>query len=458
MKLFDPHAVMTGASLQVLLHFAAEQGLAPELALARTRLSPEVMGVSHAEIEAWQELQVVRNLISALGQPALELGLQCGLRYHLGSYGMWGLALMTSATLGDAVRIGVQYIEVASYFNEIAVRAEGDRVTMTLDNASLPADVRAFLIGRDVASIGVILNTLLGTGHCWVKEIRIAYPAPAGAVCHALEELYHCSPGWHAGVTGISGDLAGLARRLPQANPVTSALCEAQCREQLQRLRSRRGLRGRLARLLLRESDASPTLDTAAASMGVSPRHLRRLLDQEGTCWRELKHDTRMRLAERLLQETDGGLQDIAVRLGYSDASAFSHAFKRWKRASPEQYRAGLRQHRSEHLAGVEPPPQFAARQALPSDDLDARVGRGFDGQGRDGPGVGVEYAGAAGGFDHCLYAQGVESVHPAQQSGEVEDRRWRIEPADGVVAVGGFLPAQDGVQRRRRLWRQIQP
>lgn len=340
MRLFEPHAVMTAASLQVLLHFAEASGLSPEQALSRSRLSAETVGVPLSEVEAWQELQVVRNLMQALQRPALALGLDCGLRYHLGSYGMWGLALMTSATLGEAVRIGVQYIEAASYFNEVSLHQTGDRVTLRLDGSALPADVRPYLIGRDIASIGVILNTLLGPNHGWVRAVRVAYPRPDADTTRALEHLYDCPVEWDAEVTEASGLRAGLTRPLPQANPVTNALCEAQCREQLQRLHSHRGLRGRLARLLIRESDSALTLEAAADTLGVSARHLRRLLDQEGTSWRELKHATRMQLAERLLRETSSGLQDIAQRLGYSDASAFSHAFKRWKQTSPDHFRA----------------------------------------------------------------------------------------------------------------------
>ncbi|MFX9593223.1 AraC family transcriptional regulator ligand-binding domain-containing protein, partial [Acinetobacter baumannii] len=58
-----------------------------------------------AEIEAVQELRVIRNLLAALqpaGLGATELGLAAGQRYHLTTMGVWGFAMASSPTLRSA--------------------------------------------------------------------------------------------------------------------------------------------------------------------------------------------------------------------------------------------------------------------------------------------------------------------------------------------------------------------
>jgi AraC-like DNA-binding protein len=47
----------------------------------------------------------------------------------------------------------------------------------------------------------------------------------------------------------------------------------------------------------------------------------------------------RMRLAERVLRDTDRAVSDIADSLGFSSESSFSHAFKRSSEMGPKAYR-----------------------------------------------------------------------------------------------------------------------
>jgi AraC-like DNA-binding protein len=51
----------------------------------------------------------------------------------------------------------------------------------------------------------------------------------------------------------------------------------------------------------------------------------------------------RMRLAERMLRETEASISTLAPSLGYASESAFSNAFKRVTGVAPTEYRAGSR-------------------------------------------------------------------------------------------------------------------
>ena len=48
-----------------------------------------------------------------------------------------------------------------------------------------------------------------------------------------------------------------------------------------------------------------------------------------------------MRLAIEYLRKTRMTNEDIASRLGYSDAANFRHAFARWTGKSPSEFRGG---------------------------------------------------------------------------------------------------------------------
>jgi AraC-like DNA-binding protein len=68
-------------------------------------------------------------------------------------------------------------------------------------------------------------------------------------------------------------------------------------------------------------------------------RALRRKLEAEGTSYRELLAEVRMRLAIEYLRKTSMTSEEIASRLGYSDAANFRHAFIRWTGKSPSDFR-----------------------------------------------------------------------------------------------------------------------
>jgi AraC-like DNA-binding protein len=51
--------------------------------------------------------------------------------------------------------------------------------------------------------------------------------------------------------------------------------------------------------------------------------------------------EVRMRLAIEYLRKTQMTNEEIASRLGYSEAANFRHAFARWTRKSPSAFRSG---------------------------------------------------------------------------------------------------------------------
>ena len=81
-----------------------------------------------------------------------------------------------------------------------------------------------------------------------------------------------------------------------------------------------------------------------ATTLGLSTSTLKRRLEEEGTTFREVRTSLlRERAIVRLLDHTLP-ISQIAVDLGYSDHTNFSHAFKRWTGQSPGEFRrAGSR-------------------------------------------------------------------------------------------------------------------
>jgi len=104
------------------------------------------------------------------------------------------------------------------------------------------------------------------------------------------------------------------------------------------------GLRGTPPELLrlqeLLQSDLRrPSLERAAAGLGIPSRTLQRLLKENGTGFRSQLGHARVRLAERLLCDHDVKLEAIARQVGYSTLAHFIHAFRRATGESPGEFR-----------------------------------------------------------------------------------------------------------------------
>lgn len=80
--------------------------------------------------------------------------------------------------------------------------------------------------------------------------------------------------------------------------------------------------------------------DEIARRLAISPQTLRRKLAAEGTSLREIRETVLRDAAVTALVDGDESLGEISQRLGFSEPSAFTRAFRRWTGSPPSAYRA----------------------------------------------------------------------------------------------------------------------
>lgn len=77
-----------------------------------------------------------------------------------------------------------------------------------------------------------------------------------------------------------------------------------------------------------------------AKRLGLSARRLREILIAEGASFRAIVDELRFETAKQFLATSHLELREIALMLGYSDATAFNRAFRRWSGEPPSAWRA----------------------------------------------------------------------------------------------------------------------
>ena len=318
----------------MLAELASEEGCTPHAALAATGLEDADLARPELEIAAGQELTIVRNVLRLLGD-APGLGARAGSRITLGMAGLWGFAMLNSGTTREAIDIALHYGygHLSFVFARPTVDLRGNELHIVLDTSELPADVRAFLIERDLAAHVTLIPQLLGAG------VRTRIETTLGADrARALAAILP-SHDVHAGCSrdSVAMPVGVLDRPLPMADPFALARWKQQCDDLLARHAtspSGSGLIGAVRAAILREPGRPPSLDEVAHSLNVSARTLRRQLAQAETSFRAIVGDVRRTAADELLDRGET-VSNVATRLGYADAPTFIRAYRRWTGRTP---------------------------------------------------------------------------------------------------------------------------
>jgi AraC-like DNA-binding protein len=131
-------------------------------------------------------------------------------------------------------------------------------------------------------------------------------------------------------------DGAFLNFKLPRQNPYLSEILTARAEELLKSLETSKTARGRVESLLipvLHTGEAN--IDMIAGKLALSRQTLFRKLKAEGVTFEQVLDELRHNLALQYLREKKISVSETAYLLGFSEAAAFSRAFKRWTGASP---------------------------------------------------------------------------------------------------------------------------
>lgn len=165
-----------------------------------------------------------------------------------------------------------------------------------------------------------------------------------GARPAEYERVYGCPATLGCSDGRIVFDAAILNHVIWQSEPSLLRLHEKMASEKLAQLQ-RTDLVADVASALGAGLEAGEIgLSDVARRLGMTERRLRSQLSEANTSFNQILTDYRSRLARRLLARTDENIEQIVYLTGFSDASTFYRAFKRWTNETPLEYRQRKRE------------------------------------------------------------------------------------------------------------------
>ena len=326
------HLTTLNAVSLVLSTFEAE-GLPSEALLAGSGIRAADLNRADIRITTNQEMRVCANAVAL----RREIGLELGRRMHVSSYGMLGYALLTSATLGDALCLALRYPALLGTLFELSLKVEDDQVWFCADHYHEDPQLAVFNAQLCLVSLKVICEDLIGQP-LPLLAARFAHSKPD---YHArYQHTFNCPRLFDAPDNAFAFAKQWLEYPLPLANTITHQAMAERCRKQNLEFTGRQTWLSRIRQLLAAQLNAAPGLEGLAEQMNCSPRTLRRHLHDAGCSYQELLDELRFERAKLLLHETEWPIYRIADTLGFSETASFRHAFVRWSGVSPSQYRA----------------------------------------------------------------------------------------------------------------------
>ena len=279
-------------------------------------------------------VDIVRRAIKLSGAP--WLGWDFGATLTLSSHGFLGYAAMSSETLRDAVELAVKFFRTRTTVVDLQLKVEGDTAILQLDELVALHDIQPFVVESLFSSFHFMGLKLLGEVPM-DGELRFAFPEPD--YYQRMKQLIPVPVLFDCAYNQMRFPASRLDQRLRFADPRLAKMAEAQCEQEMANIKSPPKLLNQVRRIILAQSGRFPSVDEAASDLHMSSRTLKRKLQQLGTSYQTILDDLRKGLAVEYLTQTEITVDDIAVQLGYSDASNFARAFRRWTGRSPSDYR-----------------------------------------------------------------------------------------------------------------------
>lgn len=318
-----------------LLDALRARGLAPEPILERAGIPASALSDPRARFpqRAFGALWLAAS--EATGDPAIALRVAVSVKPT--TLGVIGYLASASASGRNAFELVRDLTPILWEDVGCDLESHGDAVFIRCRTGVSP---RPHLFTIEYAiGLAVAMSRFLGAGRFEAIEASFSHAAPTATYAEECQQILGLPVRFAAAEDGVLLPGAMLDASNPFADAELRRLLERHAAEQLAGIQTRARLVARAracVRSMLPEGDLSA--DCVAARLGMSSRTLRRRLREEETTYQEILDDVRSELARRYLADERRGIGEVAFLLGFSDASAFTKAFRRWSGRTPADF------------------------------------------------------------------------------------------------------------------------
>lgn len=314
----------------------AAEGISVRDLFARTGVEPSQLEDAHARISHHQRLAIYRNA-KRLAKRS-DIGLLAGARQRISDYGIYGYAMVSSPTFGDALLFSLDHITMAGpAVRQISFRIEAATTAILRSHGLDPlGELLPFAAEFWRSSMTVLFSRVLELPF---PTKRMIFPFPAPVHWRNYERMFNCPIDFDADRMEWHFDAKVLELPCPNANPITAKICQQVCDVVMTERPGESELARKIRAACLNSPNRFPVAAEIATDLGLSLRTFHRRLADDGLSYQSIVDELRRSLATELLENTHMAIDQIAERVGFADATSFRKAFKKWTNRSPSDFR-----------------------------------------------------------------------------------------------------------------------
>ncbi|MDN5005470.1 AraC family transcriptional regulator [Bradyrhizobium sp. GCM10027634] len=321
--------------LSALAAELAAEGVSVRSLFAHTGVTADQLEDMHARISHRQRLAIYRNAKRLARHP--DIGLRAGARQRISDYGIYGYAMVSSRTFGDALMFALDHVAMAgAAVRQISFRIDGTTAILSSQGLDTLGDLLPFAAEFWRSSTTSLYDRILEAPF---PTTRMMFPFPAPEHWRSYERMFNCPIDFSADTMEWHFNADVLDRPCPNANPITAKICQQVCEVVLAESPGESDLARKIRTACLNSSKRFPTASEIAGELGLSLRTLHRRLAEDGLSYQLILDSMRRSLATELLENTHMAVDQVAERVGFSDVFSFRKAFKKWTGRSPSDFR-----------------------------------------------------------------------------------------------------------------------
>ena len=320
--------------VRALVEEVARAGADPGAYLEAAGVDAALLEDPNARLELASYFRLQELALDTIGDPAL--GVHMAERANPAAFHVVGFLTGHCHTLRQAIQVFARYRKLISDTPPPTLHEEGDVAVLTCYFLESDSE-RCRRLSEEFGMTSMARTAKLALGMPEAPHVvEFSHAAPAHAA--EVERVIGCPVRYGADATRLRFARHMLDATRLHANPELMRLLQSEAERKLAELAAPRSLSARLRAVLL-EGSGRPGMGAMARLLGLSSRSLRRRLHEEGHTYVEVVEQAMAEIARRMLDDPSITIQEVADRLGFSEASAFHRAFKRWTGMTPMQFR-----------------------------------------------------------------------------------------------------------------------
>jgi AraC-like DNA-binding protein len=328
--------LVPAAIIPAILDLAIKNRLNIESILKQANVDLAVDSPSGTYVSIEQQLRLFDAAYQVMGDPAFGLLLGESLQYH--SLDLVGQLVATSQNVQEALDELFQFKDLITPFTTFSLEVRGHDAVLSYSVDSIMVKTNLAVHHDVVASAIVSIANAIILDRLRLKKVCFIHSEPEYVECY--QRIFNAPVEFSCARNQLVFDQAQLQESLLTSYPDYHNGVKVLAQEKLRSIERRESLRAKISYYITRNIGVEPTLlEDVAAYFNMTPRTLQRKLKLENTSFVALRDACRHERALRDLADPGVDVDRLAELLGFSDASNFYHAFKRWQGVSPGAYR-----------------------------------------------------------------------------------------------------------------------